>query len=122
MSRRLLVAAIALLPLVSCIGPQAGHREGYEPPTGLGTQQPVITNIRGFVRDANTKVAVPGVIVDFDGLVIDTTNSDGSYALGQIYRRAGNLTVAREGYAPSTVIIALNGGDLQRDFLIVPQQ
>ena len=117
-ARRAVAVMLAIvLPALGCIGPQAGHRDGYASPTE--PTPAVVTNVRGIVRDAVTRAPVPDATVTFEGTTA-VTRSDGNYTLERIYMRAGNITASRTGYLPFTNALALNGGERQFDILLSP--
>ncbi len=112
-SRLTLLCAATALVAMACIGPTAGHREGYKetgPPTLTGPRDRVTTHVRGFVIDALTSQPIAGATVRIDSTVA-TSGADGSYSLSNLLLLAGTIQTTKAGYDTARTLIPLNGGE-----------
>jgi Carboxypeptidase regulatory-like domain len=112
----------ALVTIGACIGPQAGHRDGYTdqgPPEVTGPRDRTTTHVRGFVIDAATNQPVAGARVSIDSTSA-VSGPDGSYTLSNLLLLAGNIQTVKAGYDTSRTLIPLNGGEYAFNPRITP--
>lgn len=107
------LAVLALVAMGACIGPQAGHRDGYKdegPPTVVGPRDRVTTHVRGFVIDAVTNQPVAGATVSIESTSA-VSGVDGSFTLSNLLLLAGTIQTVKAGYDTARTLIPLNGGE-----------
>lgn len=97
----------------ACIGPQAGHRDGYVdqgPPTVTGPRDRATTHVRGFVIDAATNQPIAGATVTIEGTSA-VSGTDGSYTLSNLMLLAATIQTTKVGYDTARTLIPLSGGE-----------
>ncbi len=115
----LCVAGAATVVVGGCIGPQPSKHDGYDP--GLtAPPPPLVTHLRGVVRNARTGAVVESAFVSIDSTVW-MTRSDGSYTLQNLRQGSGMLTTVRAGFDTARTQLALQGGDRVFNVSLTPR-